>query len=133
MNPTTESVLDGLCAGTATNEDVYRALGWTVRPHGRMGVARMDRGRCSAIGPVVDNAGDALYLIDRQHREEAAREAMALNRPVTPGGSCPVARRICIIALMRPDLRPRYQRLSGWTLVAGSCAFGIRWRRRAAA
>lgn len=109
MINTTESVIDGLYAGTATDADVYRALGWTVRPHGRMGVARMWGGHCYALDKVVENAGDALYLIDRQHREEAAREAMALNRPVTPGGygSCPVARRICIVAITRPDLRDR--------------------------
>lgn len=106
MTNTTESVIDGLYAGTATYADVYRALGWTVRPHGRMGVARMDAGRCCALGRVTSDAGDALYLIDRQRREEAVRDAMALNRSVTPA-SCPVARRICIIALTRPDLRDR--------------------------
>jgi hypothetical protein len=100
-------VIDGLYDGTAKAADVYAALGWDIRAHGRMGLARIDEGHCVSLGRVTADAGDALYLIRGDAKEAALSAAMVLNRPLT--GSrydlCPIARRICIIALTRPDLR----------------------------
>ena len=101
------NIIENLQNGTADAADVYEALGWEVRPHRRMVKARMDGSRCISLDRVTSNAGDALSLIGDDCREEAVRAASALIGPFGPyrWGSCPIARRICVIALTRPDLR----------------------------
>jgi len=109
--PEHAGLLAELAAGTASNADVYRALGWEVVPHGSWQgrVAKRGlNGRLSAVARVTRNAGDALYLIDEDHREEAVRAAMDLIwefKHGLLGAGCPVARRICCIAILRPELR----------------------------
>lgn len=99
--------IERLQDGSARAADVYAALGWEIRPHRRMGQCRMEDGRCVSLGRVTADAADALSLIRGDLREEAVRAALALAIPFDPyeWGSCPIARRICVIALTRPDLR----------------------------
>ena len=104
-----KATIEALYAGTATNSDVYQALGWRIVPHGRWsgGIAAVGRYGCQGVSPVTSDAASALFLIHHNHPEEAVRAAMALPGPLVGGAwnSCPIARRICIIALTRPDLR----------------------------
>lgn len=115
MHDGINDVIEALYAGTAEPADVYEALGWRIVPHRCWtgGIARQDReGKLSGVPRVTRNAHHALHLIDHDRVEEAVRAAMELNRPLARPkrgfGNCPIARRICIIALTRPDLRSRY-------------------------
>lgn len=98
-------VIEGLYDGSAKETDVYRALGWEIRPHGswwrRQGKYAPEHG-LSGLSDITDNARDALFLIDHEYTEAAVREAMMLNREFA-GRRCPIARRICVIALTRPE------------------------------
>lgn len=104
------SIIEALYAGTADNADVFRALGWRIVPHGSWSgrIAKVGNGRCEGVGRVTSRIGDAMHLIHWDKREESMRAAMALNRPLEPAMDCPIARRICIIALTRPDLRSEH-------------------------
>lgn len=105
-------VIKGLYDGTANPADVYRALGWEIRPHGawsgRQGKYAPGEGM-SGLANVTDSARDALYLIDHEYTEAAVRAAMMLNQEFT-GRRCPIARRICVIALMQPEFQSEFAR-----------------------
>lgn len=104
-----EETIEALYEGTATPEDVYSALGWEVHEHGRWwrrkAICRPGE-RLEGMSRVTEDVNDALYLIDYGRAEDAMREALALNRPLeNPGSARSLARRICIVALTRVDLR----------------------------
>lgn len=106
------NVIEGLYDGTAQEADVYRALGWEIRRHegwaGRQAKYAPSQG-LAGLGDVTNNARDALYLIDHEYYEVAVRGAMMLNQEFT-GRRCPIARRICVIALTRPEFQSEYAR-----------------------
>lgn len=108
-------VIDKLYEGTATDADVHAALGWKIIPH------RSWSGRIAKVAPgepvqgvsrVTRDADCALFLFDDSKVDEAVRAAMALNAPFTrtktSRGTDIFCRRLCVIALMRTDLRSTY-------------------------
>ena len=99
-----EDVVEALYENTAEAEDVYAALGWEIRKHRRLGLARYDNGAMCSLSAVTSRIDDAMHLIDTEMCQEAMRAAMALNRPFQHNGykGSLIARRLCIIALTRP-------------------------------
>ena len=107
-----EETVDALYENTATAEDVYAALGWDIRPHGRLGRARYDKGSMCSLCSQTSQIDDAMHLIDTEMCQEAMREALALNRPLKHNGykGSLIARRLCIIALTRPEYLSEFAR-----------------------
>ena len=105
-------VVEALYENTATAEDVYAALGWDIRPHGRLGRARYDNGAMCSLSDVTSRIDDAMHLIDTEMCQEAMRSAMGLNRPFKHNGykGGLIARRLCIIALTRPEYQSEFAR-----------------------
>lgn len=106
-------VIEKIWSGEATALDVYRALGAEITPHrrmwGRVAIRFPGEPHFRSMGNVIGRVDDALHLVRDDRREEAMRAAMALNREMenVRFGSNPIARRLCVIALTRLDLRAR--------------------------
>lgn len=103
-----DEVISALRAGTAESEDVARALGWKVIDHKRMYRARLRNGHCESLPRVTSSVDDALFLIDRGHQHLAIQSAMSLTEIKSDRFGTDIARRVCIVALTRPDLRSKY-------------------------
>ena len=106
----TQKVIEALYKGTANAPDVYRALGWKLRPHAQlwMRLGKYEDGRLTGLARITYKVDDALWLIDYEYQEVAMREAMTLTRAFPGHGS--IARRICVIALTRPQYQSEHAR-----------------------
>jgi hypothetical protein len=117
MNAIIARVVDQLHAGMPSDLEVWGALGWETRQNvGRIAHAKRnpfaEQGqyarRWHSALRVTLQVDDALDLIKSERVEEAMAVGLALERPFASTAGLPsrgvLARRVCVVALTRPDL-----------------------------